>query len=72
MDWGHMNYGTGGFIMFAIVILALIGVAVYFVINREKLRHNYEEESALGILKMRYAKGEITKQQYEAMKKEIS
>lgn len=40
---------------------------------REKLSSSYEpkEETALEILKKRYARGEITKEQYEQMKKDI-
>jgi len=46
MDWGHMGYGTGGFIMFLIILLALIGVVVYFIVNRNKLREEYKDEEA--------------------------
>ncbi|MBI3894635.1 MAG: SHOCT domain-containing protein [Acidobacteria bacterium] len=37
-------------------------------------RHSYRQESEtpLDILKSRYAKGEITKEQYEQMRQEIS
>ena len=68
MGW---NYGFGGFIWFLIILAVLIGVVIYFMKNRETLREEYEEESALEILKKRYAKGEITKQQFEEMKKDL-
>lgn len=72
MDWNSMNYGLGGFIGFLVILAILFGVVIYFVKNREKLKQDYEEESALEILKKRYAKGEITKQQYEEMKKDLN
>lgn len=71
---GHMmgwNYGLGGFIWSLIILVVLVGIAIYFIKNREKLKQDYEKESALEILKKRYAKGEITKQQYEEMKNEL-
>lgn len=69
MDW---NYGFGGFIWLLVILVVLIGIVIYFIKNREKLRQEYKEESALEILKTRYAKGEITKQQYEEMKKDLN
>ena len=71
MDWGHMGNGIGGFIMFLIILLALIGVVVYFVVNRDRLREEYLEDTALEIIKQRYAKGELTKQKYSEMKKDL-
>lgn len=70
MGWGHMDYGYGGVIMFAIILLVLVGIAVYFVVNSKKLKQDYDED-ALDILKKRYASGEITKEQYEDIKKDI-
>lgn len=70
MDWGHMNYEYGGVIMW-IILLILIGVVIYFVINRQKLIKREDEETPLEILKKRYAKGEISKQEFEKMKKDI-
>jgi len=72
--WGYTNYWSGGAIVFLILLLGLIGVAVYFVINQRKMRvsdRQFEDEAILEILKKRYAKGEITKQQFENMKKAL-
>ena len=71
---GHMmnwNYGFGGFIWPLIILVVLVGVAIYFIKNREKLKQDNGEDSALTILKQRYAKGEITKEQFEEMKKDL-
>ena len=69
MDWGHMNYGYGGVIMW-IILLALIAVAVYFLVNGKKLIKT-EDEIPFEILQRRYAKGEISKQEYERIKKDL-
>lgn len=75
--WGPMmgygyGYGYGGMFM-GILFLIIIAVLVYFVIQflTTKGRPPIQNESPLDILKMRYAKGEITKEQYEQMKKDI-
>ena len=70
MDWGHMYFGYGGVIMW-IILLVLIGVVIYFVLNRQKLIKREDEETPFEILKKRYAKGEITKQEYDRMKKDL-
>ncbi|MBA7531621.1 hypothetical protein ES705_23836 [subsurface metagenome] len=70
MDWGHMNYGYGGAFMW-IIFLALIGIAIYFIINSKKLIKRDEDETPLEILKKRYARGEITKREFEKIKKDL-
>lgn len=69
MDWGHMNYGYGGVIMW-VILLVLIAIAVYFLVNGKKLIKT-EEEIPFEILQRRYAKGEISKQEFERMKKDL-
>ena len=74
MGWGHMNYWSGGAVVFLILLLGLIGVVTYFIINQKKLRGNYrhyENETVLEILKERYAKGEISREEFETMKKDL-
>ncbi|OHD69649.1 MAG: hypothetical protein A2W19_01055 [Spirochaetes bacterium RBG_16_49_21] len=74
--WGHMmdygyGYGFGGMFM-GILFLIIIGVAIYFVFQNIKSRSGgFGGESALDILKKRYAKGEITKEEFDKMKDDL-
>lgn len=75
-NWGNClgNYGvTGGIIMFIIWIVVIIA-AIWIIKELVGKRDNsgsIGSKSALDILKERYARGEITKEQYERMKKDI-
>ncbi len=68
--WGHMMYyGYGGHFMW-VLFLVLLAVIVYLILqNVRSVKRN--GQSALDILKLRYAKGEITKEEFERMKKDI-
>ncbi len=72
--WDHMSYGCGfgGMFMwiFFVIIIALIA---YFVIQtiRTKTTGQMPQETPMDILKRRYAKGEISKEDYDKMKKDI-
>jgi putative membrane protein len=69
--WGHMmGYGFGGMIMW-IIFIAIIGVLIYFLMQATKGRDR-AGETPLEILKKRYAKGEITKEEFERMRTDIS
>jgi putative membrane protein len=73
--WGHMmGYGGyGGMFMWLILIL-IAGVVVYFVFNRSKRNTNpagSTRESPTEILKRRYAAGDISKEEFDRLKKEI-
>lgn len=70
MGW-HMYEGMswgGG--LYMLVIFALIVVGGIAVV-RWSLKPGDSNDSALGILQQRYARGELTKEQFEAMKKDI-
>jgi len=71
----HMDYGWGmGFgWIFMIVFWALVILGViYFVrLYAGGSKNSKSEESAIDILKKRYAKGEISKEEFEARKKDI-
>ncbi|MBM9606318.1 SHOCT domain-containing protein [Desulfopila inferna] len=80
MHWfGNHGYGMGGFgwifmILFWIVIFVLIFNFIKILAQRNPDRHSAEKshESAEDILKKRYARGEIKREEYERMKKDIS
>lgn len=72
-NWGHMmNYGFGGGFMW-IIFLVLIGVVIYFLFQASKSKSSDHSvmETPLDILKKRYAKGEITKEEFDRMKADI-
>ena len=72
----HMDYGWGmGFgwiFMVAFWALVILGVVylIKFLAGGSKSSQNHE--TALDILKKRYAKGEISKEEFEARKKDIT
>ena len=73
--WGpmmHYGFGYGGMFMW-IIFLIVIGLLIYFIVNAQKTKSQTptQNESHLDILKKRYAKGEITKEEYERMKKDL-
>jgi len=70
---GHMmDFGFGG-IFTRLIFLALAGFIVYIVMQSRKSGESggQPSETPLDILKKRYAKGEITKEEFESLKKDI-
>lgn len=67
---GRMDFGHGGGYMW-IILLIIIGVVVYLIIQNTRSKTDNDKETPLNILKKRFAKGEITKEQYEEMKKKL-
>jgi len=72
---GMMGYGMGFGMGFGVIIMVLFwGAIIWLVIsliNAGTRKSEETPESALTILKKRYAKGEITKEQYLEMEKEL-
>jgi len=58
-----------GIVMFWVPVILLIYLSIRDLINRSKKVH--EEKTALDIVKERYAKGEITKEEFEEIKKTL-
>jgi putative membrane protein len=75
----HAMIGGGGLgivmILFWVVVIAAIAIAVSGTISNRHLLHrgddNAAPDDALEILRRRYARGEIDKQQYEAMRRDL-
>ena len=53
-----------------IIMIVLIGVLIYFFIQLQKGKAG-STETPLEILKKRYARGEITKEDFDRMKKDL-
>jgi putative membrane protein len=78
-DDGHMNgYGDmmnywGGGVVMWILLLILVGLLVYFLVRASGTGgwRPTQNETPLDILKKRYARGEITGEQFEEMKKDL-
>ncbi len=73
--WGYMmhyGFGYGGMFMW-IIFLIVIGLLVYFMVQTKKIKGQTptQNESPLDILKRRYAKGEVAREEYERMKKDL-
>ena len=73
--WGsmmHYGFGYGGMFMW-IIFLIVIGLLIYFIVQAQKTKGQTptQHESPLDVLKRRYAKGEIAKEEYERMKKDL-
>ena len=70
---GYFLGGFLGFIFWAVVICLGIGLLIHLFSNRDNSVTEEEDgDTALSILKKRYAKGEITSREFEKMKKDIS
>ncbi len=71
---GMMGYGWGSMILIPIVFLVLIAVGAYYLVTGSAgtVRSATDRGGrALGILRERYAKGEITREQFLKMKREL-
>ncbi len=74
MHWGNYGWGMGFGWLFMIVFWALVilGVLFFFKMISDRSRPAEKGETALDILKKRYAKGEITKEEFERMKDDLA
>lgn len=81
MMYGYYDYGLFPFHVFGSLFMVLFWVFLFILMIRlfrasnRKGKHGmhewFEGSNALEILKERYAKGEITREQFEQMKKDI-
>ena len=77
MMWGWPMMGFGsigmifGFIFFVLIIIGVIPLIVWLVRRTGYSITDKTSNRSLEILKERYAKGELTKEQYENIKKEL-
>jgi len=68
-SWPMMHYGYGGWFMWLIIVI-VVAIAIYFLMQAQKGRTT--GETPLEILKKRYAKGEITEEEYNRLKQDLT
>jgi len=69
---GMMGYGWGSMVLIPITFLLLIALGAYYLITGSSRTGRFNRGGrAVEILRERYAKGEITREQFLKMKKEL-
>ena len=68
-----MDFGSGGMYLWMLLFVILIAAAIYWFARDKKSKTNspLSGETPFDILKKRYAKGEITREEFERMKKDL-
>jgi putative membrane protein len=68
--WG-MGFGFGWLFILLFWVLVILGVAYLIKMFVSSAKKGEKEETALDILKKRYAKGEISKEEFEKISDDI-
>ena len=69
--WG-MGFGFGWIAMLIFWALLILGIVYLVKMITGGLKKEGKEEAAIDILKMRYAKGEISKEEFEKIKDDLT
>jgi len=57
-----------------LILIVVLGLLIYFIIKSQQhsgLGSSYIQEDPIEIVKRRYARGEITKEEFEKIKKDL-
>lgn len=70
---GFGNMGSGMFFIWIIpiILIVIVGIAVYMIVNNKNGNNKTRSNSALEILNERFAKGEIDEEEYNKRKKNL-
>jgi putative membrane protein len=70
--WGVHDFGFGGLLMW-ILLAVLAGIVVYMAVRQHDAgRRDSGDRTPLEILRRRYASGEISRDEYERMKSDLT
>ena len=68
---GGWHMMRGGGLLMGLFWILIIGVVIYFIVNHSKQQRTDNRETSLEILQKRYARGEISKEEYEQMRQDL-
>ena len=73
MNWGNYGWGMGFGWIFMILFWAVVILGIVYIVQAisRRTRQSGPDETPLDILKKRYAKGEISKEEFERMKDDL-
>ncbi len=71
MNFGNMGLGMGYWWIGGLVMMSLFVWLLYLLFGRSSAEYRYHAETARDILTKRYAHGEITKEEYNNILKDI-
>ncbi len=71
MNFGNMGWGMSYWWIGGLVMMALFVWLLYILFGRNSVENRYHTETARDILTKRYACGEITKEEYDRILKDI-
>jgi putative membrane protein len=74
MGGGMMGMGSGGFLLWIVNIAAIV-IAVIFIVKSQKTKGDSDQgvtESPLDTAKKRYARGEITREEYDQIRRDLT
>ncbi|MDP3333381.1 MAG: SHOCT domain-containing protein [Methylococcaceae bacterium] len=69
--WGSMGLGIVGMSLFWILLIVGIGLLVKMLLGSSNVSGRTQEKTALDILKERYARGEIDKDEFNQKKLDL-
>ncbi len=74
MDWGHMNWWGFPFLglWFIGIVIFIVTIVVYLIIHSEKIEEVEIMSDAQKIIDERYAKGEMTREEYIQAKEDLN
>lgn len=73
--WGHMmGYGSYGGMFMWLILIIIAGIVIYFIFSQGKRTGgpaDPTQENPVEILRRRYANGEISKEEFDRIKKDL-
>jgi putative membrane protein len=70
--WGGMVFGMISMLLFWVLLIAGVAVVIRYVWGTGISSESRQEKTALDILKERYARGEIEREEFEQKKYDLS